>query len=80
MHDFFAEVFSPVGDGERRHELIRLFREGGTDAASYVRSIFVPDDELFLVVFRARSAEDVAHLALAGGLEFDRIVPAAVES
>jgi hypothetical protein len=48
------------------------------DAARYVRSIFVPDDETCFYLFEAASADVVAHIGGQADVRFERILPAEV--
>jgi hypothetical protein len=42
----------------------------------FVRSVFIPEDEICLCVYQAASAEDVREVARRAGLQFERIAAA----
>lgn len=76
--EFLAELFSEEGDLEGRTALIARARAAAERSADvrFVRSMFVPDDEICSLVFEAESACAVTHLAEVASLPIDRVVRA----
>jgi hypothetical protein len=82
MTGFLAELYlsrtDPEGAGgtaaRARSAARRAARHGR--ALRYVRTTFVPDDELCFVLFEGDAAETVAEAGRRAGLEFERIVEA----
>jgi hypothetical protein len=80
MAEFLVELYAARDDEagvRRRTEQARLAarevtREG--TPVSFVRSIFVPEDEICFALFEAETAEAVSETARRAGLEFDRVV------
>ncbi len=80
MPDFLAEVFSPADDESGRRELIQRAAARRTDGgARYIRSIYLPLDEILLLVFQAASSEEVAQLADGAELRVARIADATLD-
>jgi len=73
---FLAELFSEVDDLAGRSALLRRTREAARESADvrFVRSMFLPEDEMCFLVFEAESAAAVARLAEQAALPIDRIV------
>jgi len=76
--EFLAELFTEADDREGRLALVQRAREAAATSAGvrFIRSIFVPDDEMCFLVFEAESAAAVAHLAEQAALPIDRVVRA----
>jgi Nickel responsive protein SCO4226-like len=76
--EFMVELFSEADDLEGRSALLQRAREAAetTVDVRFVRSIFVPDDEMCFLVFEAESATAVARLAEHAALPIDRVVRA----
>ena len=82
MQAFLAELYLPAAGRDALRSAARLAR-AAADALSaegtpvrYVRAIFVPDDEICLLLFEAPSFEAVTRLAARAELAFDRIARA----
>ena len=77
MRTFIAETFVPR---ERSDEVAVVSeRLAGLDDAMpvrYVRTTFVPGDEVCFHVFEAESADDVKRVADRLGIELDRVAEA----
>lgn len=79
MAEFMVEYFVARGDGaavgrdaERtRRAAMELTREG--TPVSYLRSIFVPEDETCFLLYEAASADAVREVARRTGIPFDRV-------
>lgn len=78
MPEFVVELFSPTADATGRRDLIRR-AEAVPSPARYVRSIYLPTDEILLVVIHAASSADAARLTGDAGLPVDRITEAALD-
>jgi hypothetical protein len=82
MAQFLVELYVPHGGGravERSAERARLAAEQLTREGTpvrYLRSIFVPADETWFVLYEAGSAEAVWETARRADLRFDRIAEA----
>jgi hypothetical protein len=76
--EFLAELFTEADDVDGRTALVQRARKAAEESADvrFVRSIFVPDDEMCFFVFEAESAAAVAHLAEQAALPIDRVVRA----
>jgi hypothetical protein len=76
--EFLAELFTEADDIDGRSALVQ--RASAAAEASgevrFVRSIFVPDDEICFLVFEAESAAAVTRLAEQAALPLDRVVRA----
>ena len=74
--EFLAELFSEADDFDGRSALVQRSREAAEASVDvrFVRSMFVPDDEICFLVFEAESAAAVARLAEPARLPVDRIV------
>lgn len=79
--EFLAELFSEADDLVGRSALVQRAREAAEASADvhFVRSIFVPDDEMCFLVFEADSSAAVARLAAQAALPIDRVVHAQEE-
>jgi hypothetical protein len=79
---FLVEVFTPrasAGDlaTAQRRAMSAARRLSGADVAvRYVRSMYIPEDEICFFVFDAPSRQDVALFAQRAGLEPIRVVEA----
>jgi hypothetical protein len=73
---YLVECFWPgVSEGRVARAVRQLTPAGaGKDAVVWVDSILVPDDEIVLCIFEARSPEAVRASATRAGLPADRIV------
>jgi Nickel responsive protein SCO4226-like len=80
---YLVELYSPTaGSGDlpsaaaraRSKEVARSRQE-----VRYLRSIFVPGDELCFLLYEGPSAEAVAEAVRQAAITFDRIVPVAVD-
>jgi Protein of unknown function (DUF4242) len=85
MTEFVAELYVPrSADGLDRHaEGARLAAEQMTrdgTRVTYLRSIFVPEDETCFHLYTAASAAEVDAAARRAALGFDRIAEAISES
>jgi hypothetical protein len=82
LAEFLAEFYLPAADQKVRKEAIRRAEFAAKELASegvpvrYLRSAFVPADEICFVFFEADTAETVADLGTRAGLSFDRVVEA----
>lgn len=83
MPTFIAETFVPVTrEDEVQATTERLSRidlrvdQGATAGVRYVRSTFVPGDEVCFHIFEADSADDVVRIANDLGIRLDRIAEA----
>jgi hypothetical protein len=76
--EFLAELFSEAHDVDGRARLIARAREAAARSGEvrFVRSFFVPDDEMCFFVFEAESAALVARLAEQAALPIDRVIRA----
>lgn len=80
MTSFLVETYAPsaiaLADAEARARLaaVELARSG--TPVHYIRSIFVPGDEMCLYLFEAPSAEAVREASERAGLSPGRIVEA----
>jgi len=76
--EFLAELFSAADDLDGRSALVQRAREAAEQSAGvrFIRSIFVPEDEMCFLVFEAESAAAVVHLAKQAALPIDRVVRA----
>jgi hypothetical protein len=76
--EFLAELFTEADDVDGRTVLVQRARDAAHASADvrFVRSIFVPDDEMCFLVFEADSAAAVAFLAEQAALPIDRVVRA----
>jgi len=76
--EFLAELFAEADDHDGRAALVQRAREAAEQSAAvrFVRSIFVPDDEMCFLVFEAESAAAVTLLAEQAALPIDRVVRA----
>jgi hypothetical protein len=79
--EFLAELFSEADDFDGRSALVQRARTAAENSADvrFVRSMFVPDDEICFLVFEAESATAVVHLAEQAMLPVDRVVRAELE-
>lgn len=80
---FLAELYLPSTDVQGHRTASRKaeraaaeLARGGADIR-YVRSVFVPGDEMCLLLFEADSEQTVALVGATAGLSFDRVVAAA---
>jgi uncharacterized protein DUF4242 len=80
MSSFLVEVYTPAaGPGGEVENRIRMASAELTRAGTpvrYVRSIFVPDDELCFYLFEAGSPEPVREASVRAGISAVRIVEA----
>ena len=83
MAKYLVELYSPTaGSGDlpsaaaraRSEELARSKQE-----VRYLRSIFVPGDELCFLLYEGPSAEAVAETVRRAAITFDRIVQVALD-
>jgi hypothetical protein len=82
MRDFVGEQYLPVSGGElatrwaaaAREAAEQLTREG--TPVYYVRSIFIPEDETCLHLYRAESVQAVRAAAGRASLRLDRLAQA----
>ena len=80
MAEFLLELYVSGSDGNAvaqraaraRLAAQRMRRDGAS--ISYLRSIFVPEDETCFLVYEARSANDVRRAARLAGFPVDHIV------
>lgn len=74
--EFLAELFSEADDLDGRSALIQRARSAAEESAGvrFLRSMFVPDDEICFLVFEAESSEAVVRLAEQAALPIDRVV------
>jgi hypothetical protein len=86
MREFIGEQYLPADDAKaavRRAALARAaadqVRSEGT-LVHYVRSIFIPEDETCLHMYRAVSLEAVKAAAARAPLPLDRIAEAIIET
>lgn len=77
MPRFLVESYAP-NRPERIDDVCRRARLAAELAADvgYVRTTFLPDDEVVLHLFEARSADELRAAVSEAGLEHDRIVDA----
>lgn len=73
MATFLVEAYQPHGLGQSA-DLVRSAAEG--TAVRYVRSIFVPEDEICFHVFEAPSAEALREVGEKAAVTWQRIVEA----
>ena len=82
MRQFFVEVFTPRAAAAElaaveRRAAVAATRLSDTDiAVRYVRTTYIPDDEICFFVFDAWSGHDVALAAQRAGLDPIRVVEA----
>lgn len=76
--EFLAELFSETDDIDGRSTLVQRARAAAERSADVrlLRSVFVPDDEICVLVFEADDAAAVSRLAEQALLPIDRIVRA----
>lgn len=86
MRDFVGEQYVPAGDSQAVERRARAAREAterltveGTPVR-YMRSIFVPEDETCLHMYRADSVEAVHAAATRASLRLDRIAEAIIDT
>ena len=80
MAEFLLELYVPGSDGDAVAQRAtraglatqRMRRDGAS--ISYLRSIFVPEDETCFLVYEARSVTDVCRAARLAGLPVDHVV------
>lgn len=80
MTEFFVELYVPRSGAaglendtmKARRAAEQLTREG--TPVTYLRSIFVPEDETCFHLYEAISADDVRKAAWRAALSFDRVV------
>jgi hypothetical protein len=74
--EFMVELFSEADDLDGRSALLQRARQAAetTVDVRFVRSIFVPDDEMCFLVFEAESEDAVARLAEQAALPVDRVL------
>jgi hypothetical protein len=86
MREFVAEQYLPAdgrelaagGAGAARAAAEELTREG--TEIEFVRSIFIPDDETCLHLYRAESCEAVLAVAERAALRLERVAEAITDS
>jgi hypothetical protein len=74
--EFLAELFSEADDLDGRSALVLRAQQaaaGSTDVR-FLRSMFLPDDEMCFLVFEAESSDAVTRLAAQAALPIDRVV------
>jgi hypothetical protein len=81
MREYLVEIFQPsLGEDDRDVAAQRARRAAethrGTGVVHYLRSIFVPEDQVTFHVFASGSADAVSEALLEQGLEYERIVEA----
>lgn len=81
MVSFVVETYVPGGDRERFATdadgiRVAVASIGAEIQVHYLRSYFVPSDEMGFHVVEANSAEDVARVTELAGIEVERIVEA----
>jgi uncharacterized protein DUF4242 len=82
MREFVGEQYLPASGGElatrsaaaAREAAAQLTREG--TPVDYVRSIFIPEDETCIHLYRAESIEAVRAAAARASLRLDRLAQA----
>ena len=75
MAEFLVESYVARTDARGVDSRVRCARRaaaGGT-AVRYLRSFFVPEDEICFLLFEAASADDVRDAARRADLHFERI-------
>ena len=76
MAEYLVELFVPRTDALAVPAGItraRLAAEDAGTAVRYLRSIFVPEDEICFLLFEAACAQDVRDVARSADLPFERI-------
>lgn len=82
MTQFLVEVFTPrarageIAAAEHRAMLAAKRLSGGDGEVRFLRTTYIPEDELCFFVFDARSGRDAALVAQRAGLEPIRVVEA----
>ena len=83
MAKYLVELYSPAAGSGELPSAAAQARWAETARAKnkvrYLRSIFVPGDELCFLLYEGPSAEAVAEAAQAAAITFDRIVQVAVD-
>lgn len=85
MKTYLVEAYLPRAREEELHEAVARLEadaesaQPGSARARYLRSTFVPEDEICFHVFEAVSAEAVREAGERASLTFDRIVEAREE-
>lgn len=82
MTTYLIELYAPVGEtasleaaaARARATAEQMTREG--KSIRYLRSTFVPEDEIWFHLYEAASADAVAEVSGRAGMAFDRIVEA----
>jgi hypothetical protein len=76
MSEFLAELFSEAGDLDGRSALVQRAQQAAAGSADvrFLRSMFLPEDEVCFLVFEADSLEAVVRLAAQAALPIDRVV------
>jgi uncharacterized protein DUF4242 len=75
---FLAELFTEAGDRDGRSALIQRARDQAEASVDvrFLRSIFIPADEMCFLVFEAESVAAVSRFAEQAALPIDRVVRA----
>jgi Protein of unknown function (DUF4242) len=82
MAEFLLEIYVPRADhdavtrGAQRARLAAQRHSGRGAAVRYVRSIFLPEEETWLVLYQAANADAVRAAARDADLHFERIIGA----
>jgi hypothetical protein len=82
---FLVESYLPAASGEDRAEIAARTRAAADELARggaplrYVEAIFVPKDEMCLLVYEADSAELVREAGRRAGISCERVLEAAGE-
>jgi Nickel responsive protein SCO4226-like len=75
MPSYLVEGYAPESAVDDRRERARLTGELGA-GVRYVRTTFLPDDEVILHLFEATSPDALRHAARVAALPYERIVEA----
>jgi hypothetical protein len=77
-HGFLAEMFTEAHDRAGRSAAVRRAKKAAGQSADvrFVRSVYLPDDEMCFLVFEAESAAAVTRFAQQAALPIDRVVRA----
>jgi hypothetical protein len=82
MTKYLAELYLPRSGSDGLHDAARRARTAAKEltaegtAVRYLRSIFVPQDETYFLLYEAESADAVAEASARAGIAVERIVDA----
>lgn len=82
MAKYLAELYVPRAGSDGLRDATRRARAAAKEmtdqgtAVRYLRSIFVPEDETYFLLYEADSASAVAEASARAGIEVERIVDA----